>query len=513
MVATKTSVGTGTGTVCKLLIGGQWVDSSATEYQQVYNPSTGEVIAKTPLGGKADLDKACEAAYKAFLEWKEVPVVERARVMFRFKHLMETHYEDIAKCVTREHGKTLPEAKASVQRAIEVVEFACGIPSLMMGESMENIARNVDCETIRHPIGVCAGIAPFNFPAMVPLWMYPIAITCGNSFILKPSERVPLTSMMIAELLKEAGLPDGVFNIVHGGKDCVDAILDHPTIKAISFVGSTTIAKYIYTRGTANGKRVQAAGGAKNHIIIMPDADMEQTVQALQASAFGCAGERCMAGSLALPVGEAAEALIPHLVQASGKMSVGPTDGSSHPDMGPLVSAEHLAKVKGLIEKGEKEGAQVALDGRKIDAAKGKGFFLGPTIFDHAKPDMTIVKEEIFGPVLSVVRVGDLEEALAVGRDCPYGNGAVIYTNSGRSAREFKRHFNAGMIGVNVGVPAPMAWFPFTGWNNSFFGDLHIQGSEGIQFYTQQKMTMTRWFEPKATKGKGFQDPIWKAKN
>ncbi len=507
MVATKTS----SGTQCKLLVGGEWIASTATEYQEVFNPSTGEVIAKTPMGGKADMDKAVQAAQKAFLEWKEVPVVERARVMFKFKALLEEHYDEIARCVTREHGKTFAEARASLQRGIEVVEFACGIPSLMMGESMENIARNVDCETIRHPIGVCAGISPFNFPAMVPLWMYPIAITCGNSFILKPSEKVPLTAMMIGDLLSKAGLPAGVFNIVHGGKDCVDAIIEHPGIKAISFVGSTHIAKYIYQNGTAHGKRVQAAGGAKNHIIIMPDADIEQTVQALQASAFGCAGERCMAGSLAIPVGEAAEELIPQLVASSERMKIGPTDGDGSPDMGPLVTKEHLDKVKGLIAKGSSEGAKLALDGREIQAAKeGKGFFLGPTIFDHAKTDMSIVKEEIFGPVLSVVRVKTLEDAINVGKDCPYGNGAVIYTNSGRSAREFKRHFNAGMIGVNVGVPAPMAWFPFTGWNNSFFGDLHIQGSEGIQFYTQQKMTMTRWFEPKADK---FQDPIWKPKN
>ena len=507
MVATKTS----SGTQCKLLVGGEWIASTATEYQEVFNPSTGEVIAKTPMGGKADMDKAVQAAQTPFLEWKEVPVVERARVMFKFKALLEEHYDEIARCVTREQGKTFAEARASLQRGIEVVEFACGIPSLMMGESMENIARNVDCETIRHPLGVCAGISPFNFPAMVPLWMYPIAITCGNSFILKPSEKVPLTAMMIGDLLSKAGLPAGVFNIVHGGKDCVDAIIEHPGIRAISFVGSTHIAKYIYQNGTAHGKRVQAAGGAKNHIIIMPDADIEQTVQALQASAFGCAGERCMAGSLAIPVGEAAEELIPQLVASSERMKIGPTDGDGSPDMGPLVTKEHLDKVKGLIAKGSSEGAKLALDGREIQAAKeGKGFFLGPTIFDHAKTDMSIVKEEIFGPVLSVVRVKTLEDAINVGKDCPYGNGAVIYTNSGRSAREFKRHFNAGMIGVNVGVPAPMAWFPFTGWNNSFFGDLHIQGSEGIQFYTQQKMTMTRWFEPKADK---FQDPIWKPKN
>lgn len=508
MVATKTN----NATVCKLLIDGAWVDSSATEYQDIFNPSTGEVIGRTPLGGMADVDRAVQVAQKAFYEWKEVPIVERARVMFRFKTLMEENYEAIAQCVTREHGKTLPEARASVQRAMEVVEFACGIPSLMMGESMENIARNVDCETIRHPIGVCAGIAPFNFPAMVPLWMYPIALTCGNTFVLKPSEKVPLTSMMIADLLDKAGLPKGVFNIVHGGKDCVDALLAHPLIKAISFVGSTHVAKYIYTQGTANGKRVQAAGGAKNHIIIMPDADMEQTVQALQASAFGCAGERCMAGSLALPVGKAAEELVPHLVEVSAKMKVGPTDGQTHPDMGPLISKEHLDKVRSMIDKGESEGAKVALDGRKIDVGgKSNGFYLGPTILDHAQPEMSVVKEEIFGPVLSVVRVETLEDALAIGRDCPYGNGAVIYTNSGRSAREFKHHFNAGMIGINVGVPAPMAWFPFTGWNSSFYGDLHIQGSEGIQFYTQQKMTMTRWFEP--SKSSKFQDPIWKPKN
>ena len=497
-------------TTCKVLIGGEWVASSATEFGEVYNPSTGEVIAKVPMGGNDDVDRAAKAAHEAFLTWREVPIVERARVMFRFKNLLEARYEEIARLVTREHGKTLTEARASVQRSIEVVEFACGIPSLFNGETLENIARGVDCETVRHPLGVCAGIAPFNFPAMVPLWMYPIAITCGNSFVLKPSEKVPLTSMLIAELLLEAGLPKGVFNIVHGGKDCVNALLTHPLIKAISFVGSTAIAKHVYQTGTAHGKRVQAAGGAKNHIIIMPDADMDQTVHALQASAFGCAGERCMAGSLALPVGDAAEELIPRLVEASSRMKVGPTDGEETPDMGPLISAEHLSRVKGLIEKGEREGAKVALDGRQLKA--DKGFFLGPTIFDKANPDMSIVKEEIFGPVLSVVRVKTIEDAIAVGDQCPYGNGAVIYTNSGRAAREFKHRFNAGMIGINVGVPASMAWFPFTGWNASFFGDLHIQGKEGIHFYTQQKMIMSRWFAP-SQKDKQFSDPIWKGKS
>ncbi len=321
-----------------------------------------------------------------------------------------------------------------------------------------------------------------------------------------------MSSMMIAECLMEAGLPKGVFNIVHGGKDCVNALLEHPLIKAISFVGSTNIAKYVYEKGTQNGKRVQAAGGAKNHIIIMPDADMDHTVQALQASAFGCAGERCMAGSLAVPVGKAAEELMPRLIESTSKMKVGRTDDGGMPDMGPLVSADHLKKVTGMIDKGASEGAKVALDGRTVKVQDApKGYFLGPTIFDHAKAEMSIVKDEIFGPVLSVVRVETIEDAILLGKQSPFGNGAVIYTNSGRSAREFKRHFNAGMIGVNVGVPASMAWFPFTGWNNSFYGDLHIQGKEGIQFYTQQKMTMTRWFgEPISKK---YVDPVWKTKS
>jgi malonate-semialdehyde dehydrogenase (acetylating)/methylmalonate-semialdehyde dehydrogenase len=500
-----------TVTTCKLLIGGKWVDSAATEFSNVTNPSTGEVIARVPMGGKTDVDRAVQDAHKAYLSWKEVPVVERARVMFKFKALIEQHYDEITQCVTREHGKTMAEAKASVFRGMEVVEFACGIPSLMMGECLENIASNVDCETMRHPLGVCAGITPFNFPAMVPLWMYPIAITCGNSFILKPSEKVPLTSLLIAELLVKAGLPEGVFNIVHGGKDAVDALLEHPQVRAVSFVGSTPVAKYIYQTGCANGKRVQSAGGAKNHIIIMPDADMEHSVQALQASAFGCAGERCMAGSLAIPVGNAADEVVERLVESAKKMRIGRTDQGESPDMGPLVTSDHLKKVSSIIEKGEKEGAKLSLDGRKISVKDApNGFYLGPTIFDKVAPGSMLAKEEIFGPVLSVVRATTVEEAIKFGQDCPFGNGAVIFTSSGRTAREFKRHFNAGMIGVNVGVPAPMAWFPFTGWNNSFFGDLHIQGKESIAFYTQQKMTMTRWFETSDTK---FQDPIWKGKN
>jgi malonate-semialdehyde dehydrogenase (acetylating) / methylmalonate-semialdehyde dehydrogenase len=507
MAVTQSSV----VTTCKLLVNGQWQESTAKEFGEIHNPSTGELIARVPMGGKEDVDRAVQAAQAAFPGWNDTPVVERARIMFKFKALMDANYDEIAQSITREHGKTLAESRASVLRGIEVVEFACGIPSLIMGQSLENIARNVDCETIRHPLGVCAGITPFNFPAMVPLWMYPIALVCGNTFVLKPSEKVPLTSLLIADLLMQAGLPNGVFNVVHGGKDAVNAILEHPLIKAISFVGSTPVAKYIYEKGTANNKRVQSAGGAKNHIIIMPDADMDQTVQALQASAFGCAGERCMAGSLALPVGEAADMLIPRLVESAGKMKVGRTDTGEAQDMGPVISSDHLKNVTGLIDEGCKEGADLVLDGRKVKVSDSpNGYFLGPTIFDKAKPDMKIVKEEIFGPVLSMVRVKTIEDAIELGQECPYGNGAVLYTSSGKHARTFKRYFNAGMIGINVGVPAPMAWFSFSGWNASFFGDLHIQGPEAIQFYTQQKLTMTRWFEP--AKGR-FQDPIWKPKS
>ncbi len=440
--------------------------------------------------------------------WEASFPVQRCHVLFKFRELLVQHAEEIARTVTREHGKTLVEARASVQRGIEVVEFACGVPSLIMGQSIQNIAREVDCETIRHPVGVCAGIVPFNFPAMVPLWMYPIAIACGNTFVLKPSEKVPLSSMMIGKLLVEAGLPAGVFNIVHGDKECVDALLHHPLVKAISFVGSTSVAKYVYETGTKNGKRVQAAGGAKNHLIIMPDADLDQAVSALQTSAFGCAGERCMAGSIAVGVGDVASRLVDNLVDKAGKMKVGRTDEGADVDMGPVISREHMNRVASYIDIAAKEGASVALDGRKA-TPPGNGFILGPSIFDQVQPDMRVAKEEIFGPVLSVIRAKTLDEALAIGRKSEYGNGASIFTRDGYAARQFKHHFNAGMIGINIGVPAPMAWFPFTGWNKSFFGDLHIQGTESIQFYTQQKMTMTRWFESAAD---SHHDPVWKQK-
>jgi malonate-semialdehyde dehydrogenase (acetylating)/methylmalonate-semialdehyde dehydrogenase len=484
--------------------GGKWTELKAKRSGEVFNPSTGKVIGRVPYASPAETGKVVEAAAAALPAWAETPVVERARLMFRFRALLEQNFEELAALVTREHGKTLAESRAEVNRGIEVVEFACGIPSLITGDILPNIAGDVDAEAVRHPVGVCVGITPYNFPFMVPLWMFPIALTCGNTFVLKPSEKVPLSSVRLGELLSEAGLPDGVFNIVHGDRECVDALLDHPKIAAISFVGSTAIAKYIYERGTAAGKRVQSAGGAKNHLIIMPDAEMDQTVKALAASAYGCAGQRCMAGSVAVAVGKAGDPVVEGLVDYARTLKVGPTDGNEGVDMGPVIRAEHRDRVASYLDIAKGEGATVALDGRrKFDS---DGFLLGPSVVDKVKPEMRVWKEEIFGPVLSVVRTGDLDEALAIGNQCDFGNGAAIFTRSGYAARQFKRHFNAGMIGINVGVPAPMAWFPFTGWNRSFFGDLHIQGNEGIQFYTRQKVTLTRW--PKSDDS--HLDPVWK---
>ena len=495
------------------LSNGQWKSSTASRAGDVFNPSTGKVIAKVPFAPAAEVNAVIEAAHAALPAWAETPVVNRAQVMFKYRELLLKNFEELAKTVTREHGKTAVEARASVQRGIEVVEFACGIPSLIMGQSLQNIARNVDCETIRHPIGVCAGITPFNFPAMVPLWMFPVALVCGNTFILKPSEKVPLSANFLGKLLVEAGIPAGVFNIVHGDKEAVDALLHHPLVRAVSFVGSTPIAKYIYETGTKNGKRVQAAGGAKNHLIIMPDADLDQAVAALQASAFGCAGERCMAGSIALSVGAISDPLVEKLVDKASKMKVGPTDQGQDVDMGPVITRDHMNKVKSYLDIAQQEGATLALDGRQSPITNyqlpSEGFLIAPSIVDQVKPDMRLAKEEIFGPVLSVIHAKTLDEAIAIGKRSPYGNGASIFTRDGYAARQFKHHFNAGMIGINIGVPAPMAWFPFTGWNQSFFGDLHIQGTESVQFYTQQKMTMTRWFQSSAD---SHVDPVWRSK-
>jgi len=489
---------------CPVFIGGEWREISAGATSPVYNPSRGEVISEVPMCGADVVNEAVEAAAAAFPAWRDTPPVERARLFFRYRQLVEENFERICESVTREHGKTLAEARGSVYRGIENIEYACAAPTLLMGDTLENLARGVDCETMLQPLGVCVGITPFNFPAMVPMWMFPLALVCGNTFVLKPSEKVPLTVVMLIELLEKAGLPKGVLNVVHGGRDCVDALLRHPKVKAISFVGSTPIAKYIYETGIQHGKRVQANGGAKNYIIVMPDADVPKTVEALSTAAFGCAGERCMAGSTAIAVGKAADTVLPSLVQAARAIKVGPTDMKAQPDMGPVITAQHRERVMSLVARGEKEGAKIIADGRGVKISDApNGFFLGATIVDEVQNEMEIAREEVFGPVLNVMRMDDLDHAIALANKSSYGNGTAIFTNSGKAAREFKNRVKAGMVGINVGVPATMAMFPFTGWDESFYGDLHIQGKEGVQFYTQQKVVTTRWF------GDGVGD-VWK---
>ncbi len=491
-----------------MLCGGEWIDGPVDgEVEDVFNPSTGQVQARVRLADAATADRVVQAAREALPGWGETPPVERARVMFRLWQLMEQEFEELAALVTREHGKTLAESRAEVQRGLEMVEFAAGIPSLLMGECLPQIAPGVDAETNRHPVGVCVGITPYNFPNMVPMWMFPVAVVCGNTFVLKPSEKVPLSAVRLGELITAAGLPPGVFNILHGGRECVKALLEHDQVAAISFVGSTAVAKMIYEVGTRHGKRVQAAGGAKNHMIVMPDADLNQAVQGLAASAYGCAGQRCMAGSVAVAIGKAGDPLVDGLRKHSQTIKVGPSDGDDSVQMGPVIRREHRERVAGYLEIAAEEGGQVALDGRRDYGSDA--FLIGPSIVDHVQPGNRLAREEVFGPLLSVIRVADLEQAIDIGQQCAYGNGASIFTHSGYAAREFKRHFNAGMIGINVGVPAPMAWFPFTGWNQSFFGDLHVQGSEGIRFYTRQKTTMTRWFESPED---SFHDPVWKSR-
>jgi len=479
---------------CPFFINGEWIQSTLPG-TPVHNPSTGEVIAQCPSGGVAEVNAAVEAAAAAFPGWWQTPAVERARLLFKFKALMEDNFEELIRRNTREHGKTLSESRGDVKRGIEMVEFACGVPSLMMGESMENLARGIDCETVRQPLGVCVGITPFNFPAMVPLWMYPIALVCGNTFVLKPSEKVPLTAIRIVELLEKAGLPKGVLNIVHGGRDCVDALLTHPKVRAISFVGSTPIARHIFEVGTKHGKRVQSNGGAKNYIFIMPDADVENSTRGLIEAAYGCAGERCMAGSTAVVIGDANKTVLPAILDAARAIKVGPTDREAQPDMGPVITRQHRERVLQLIEAGAKEGAKISVDGRGAKVSDSpNGFYLGATVLDEVQTGMSVAREEIFGPVLNVMRFAELDDAIELANRSPYGNGACIFTRSGKAAREFKHRVKAGMVGINIGVPASMAWFPFNGWDESFFGDLHMQGKEGVQFFTQQKVTMTRWF-------------------
>ncbi|HUI81508.1 MAG TPA: CoA-acylating methylmalonate-semialdehyde dehydrogenase [Bryobacteraceae bacterium] len=487
MIAADSTVGT-----ASFYIDGAWEKPHGRTTAAITNPATGAAIAEVLFAEETDIDRAVQSAHAAFLKWREVPVVERVQVLYRYKSLLEKHVEDLAGTLTRENGKTLEDARAEVRRGIQMVEVACGMPSLMMGDSLNDVARDIDCKTIRQPIGVCAGITPFNFPAMVPMWMYPFAIACGNAFVLKPSEKVPLTPTRAIELLHEAGLPAGVLNLVHGAKGAVDGLLHHPLVRAVSFVGSTPVARYIYTTAAAQGKRVQALGGAKNHLVVMPDADIAKTVEAIIGSAFGAAGERCLAGSVLVPVGDAAGPLLERLVMRTKALAVG--DGSkTGMEMGPLVTSDHCRKVAGYIEKGVAEGAEPICDGREFRGASG-GFFLGPTIFDRVTPEMTIAREEIFGPVLSVIRVKTLDEAIQLVNRSPFGNATSIFTGDGKSAREYSSRIEVGMVGINVGVAAPMAFFPFAGWKSSFFGDLHAHGKDAIAFYTEQKVIMSRWF-------------------
>jgi malonate-semialdehyde dehydrogenase (acetylating)/methylmalonate-semialdehyde dehydrogenase len=457
---------------------------------EVYNPATGQVARRVPYCDAQVIDQAVRAAAAALPEWRDASILRRARVLQKFLQLMQSNQKDIARLITDEHGKTLPDAMGSVQRGIEVVEFACGIPQLLKGEYSENVGTAVDTHTVRQAVGVCAGITPFNFPAMVPLWMFPMAIACGNCFILKPSEKVPSASIRMAELFKEAGLPDGVFNVVHGDKVAVDSILNHPGIHAVSFVGSTPIAKYIYETCAKQGKRVQALGGAKNHAVVLPDADLEFTADALIGAAYGSAGERCMAISAVVAVGAAADPLVALLKKKAEKIVVGPGDKDGV-EMGPLVSAEHREKVLGFVNKGISEKAKVVLDGRNPGIKEG--FFLGATLFDHVKTGMEVYRNEIFGPVLAVLRADSLEDAIKIVNSNPYANGTAIFTESGGAARRFENEVQVGMVGINVPIPVPVAFYSFGGWKNSLFGDLHVHGMEGVKFYTRTKVITTRW--------------------
>jgi len=476
MIATKT---------VQSFIGGKFRDSRADKTQPIPNPATGETIASLPYSTRDEINEAIAAAKKAFPGWSETPVPERAQVMFRFKALFDTHIDELSAIVTQENGKTLDESRGEVKRAIEVIDFACGAPTLMMGQNLDQIAKGIDEELTRFPVGVVAGITPFNFPNMVPMWMIPVAIVTGNTFVLKPSQLTPLSAMRIAELLQEAGLPEGVFNVVHGANDAVNHLLTHPDVAGVSFVGSATVAAYIYATAAANGKRVQALGGAKNHILVMDDADLELSAPHVISSAFGNAGQRCLAGSVAVGVGKIGDALVRELANDAAKLKVGPgTDPKT--TLGPVIRGERKAKLIEYIE-----GAQLVSDGRSVELKDG--FFLGPTIFDRVTPNMKIWKEELFGPVLSVMRASDIDEALNLLNASTYGNMASIFTGSGKYAREFKRRAQAGMLGVNIGVAAPMAFFPFTGWKNSFFGDLHATGQDSVRFYTRHKVITTRW--------------------
>ncbi len=489
--APPTQQGVGGRSTVQHFIDGHWQMSSGGPTEPVYNPATGEIIAETPLGTAADVDRAVQAAARAYPGWAATPVVERAQLLFRFKALLEQHFDELSALVTLENGKGIRDARGEVRRGIEVVDFACGMPTLLMGETVRDIARGIDNVSYRFPLGVVAAICPFNFPAMIPLWTLPIAIGAGNTYVLKPSERTPLSAQRLLELLVEAGLPPGVVNVVHGAKDAVNGMLEHPEIRAVSFVGSRPVAEHVYRTAAAYGKRVQALAGAKNALIVLPDALLDQTVENIMSSAFGNAGERCLAGSVVVAVGARGDEVVEALRARAEALRVGPgSDPAS--ELTPLIRDSHRQRVREYVDLGEREGAAVILDGRT--PPRPEGFYLGPTLLDRATGAMRVVREEIFGPVLSIVRVQTLDEAIQFANGSPFGNASCLFTESGAAARHFREHVQTGMLGINVGVAGPMAFFPFNGIKNSFFGDLHATGKDGVRFFTENKVEITRWF-------------------
>jgi malonate-semialdehyde dehydrogenase (acetylating)/methylmalonate-semialdehyde dehydrogenase len=475
-------------------IGGRSVQPATSSYYDVRNPAVGDVICRTPLSTAADVGAPVDAATAAFPQWRDTPVNARAQVLYKFKAALEQHFEELARTVTTEHGKTLDEARGSVRRGIECVEVACGAPSLMQGSALEDIATGIDCHVVRQPLGVCAAIAPFNFPAMVPMWFLPFAIVTGNTFVLKPSEQVPLSQRKMAELLQQCGLPPGVVNVVNGSSEVVNALCDHPGIRAVSFVGSTPVARHVYQRATHAGKRVQALGGAKNFVVVMPDADLDRSMAAIAESFYGCAGERCLAGSMLVPVGDVHQETRDRMVEAAKSLRVG--DGAQPGvTMGPVISEKHRDRVRDYIGQGVVDGARLLLDGRDTRVPdRPRGYFVGPTVFDEVSIRMTIGRDEIFGPVAAISPVKTLDDAIALMKSHPNANATSIFTSSGKAAREFAKHATASMVGVNVGVAAPMAYFPFGGAKDSFFGDLKAHGRDAFEFYTDKKITISRWF-------------------
>ena len=478
--------------ILKNFVGGQWVASKSEVLEEVLNPATGEAMAYVPLSTRLDLDEAVAVAKDAFPMWSKTPVPKRARILFKYQQLLVEHWDELARLITLENGKSFKEAYGEVQRGIECVEFAAGAPTLMMGSQLPDIATDMESGMYRYPVGVVGGITPFNFPMMVPAWMFPLAIAVGNTMVLKPSERAPLSANRLAELFQEAGLPAGVLNVVHGAHDVVNGILEHNDIKAVSFVGSQPVAEYVYKTAAAHGKRVQALAGAKNHSIVLPDADLDQTVTQIIAAAFGSAGERCMAASVVVPVGEIADELVNRLVQAAGELKIG-NGLDEDVFLGPVIRASHKERTVKYIETGAQEGAILVRDGRVDEAAQGMGYFVGPTILDHVKPDMKVWQDEIFAPVLSIVRANDFDEAIAIANQSDFANGACLFTDSAKSIRKFREEIDAGMLGINIGVPAPMAFFPFSGWKKSFYGDLHANGRDGVEFFTHRKMVTARY--------------------